>query len=274
MAHGWSTTVLDTAETALSALIDLQGRRWLSRGQSKCRDALTASIDRDALGTLPRPVKLCRERESIDSFRSTARYFASPGEQASLVHDVVALMVLRHYGVPTRLLDWSASPHIAAYFAVSGHDQSDGELWSFDEPDYEKKGKAQWRKWPETTTDGSGDDDKFAAGVTAFLLNEPPDWIITAFYGEGFPRQNAQRGAYTMTARFGVDHALALKQLLHDESRHARYVIKAHLKPTLRATLREQHGIWRGALFPDTAGAAETAAAAAFPEKTKGACGV
>jgi hypothetical protein len=273
MVHGWSTTVLDVEETALSALIDLQGRRWLSRGQSKCRDGLIASIDRDALSALPRPAKLRCERESIDSFRSTARYFASAGEQASVSDDVVALMVLRHYGVPTRLLDWSASPHVAAYFAVSGHDESDGELWSFDEPEYEAKGKAQWRKWPETTTDGSGDDDKFAAGVTAFMVDEPPDWIITAFYGAGFPRQNAQRGAYTMTARFGVDHAVSLKDLLGDESRHARYVIKAHLKPRLRAALREQYGIWRGALFPDTAGAAETAAAA-FPPATRGARGV
>ena len=129
MAHGWSTTVLDAEETVLSVLIDLQGRRWLSRGQSKCRDALMASIDRDPLSALPRPVKLRCERESIDSFRSTARHFASAGEQASIHDDVVALMVLRHYGVPTR---------------------------SFDEPEYETKGKAQWRNWPETTTDGSG----------------------------------------------------------------------------------------------------------------------
>ena len=105
------------------------------------------------------------------------------------------------------------------------------------------------------------------------MLDEPPGWIIAAFYGQGFPRQNAQRGAYTMTARFGVDHAVALRNLLDDETRYARYVIKAHLKPRLRATLREQYGIWRGVLFPDTAGAAETAAAV-FPKAAKGACGV
>jgi hypothetical protein len=141
MAHGWSTTVVDVEETALSTLVDLQGRRWLSRGQSHCYDALMASIDRDALRTLPRPIKLRMERESIDSFRLTARYFASAGEQASVCDDVIALMVLRHYGVPTRLLDCSASPHVAVYFAVSADDETDGELWAFDEPEYESKGK-------------------------------------------------------------------------------------------------------------------------------------
>jgi hypothetical protein len=145
------------------------------------------------------------------------------------------------------------------YFAVSGHEETDGELWSFDRQDYEIKGKGQWRKWPQTTTDGSGNDDRFAAGITAFTKDEPPDWIIAAFYDAGFPRQNAQHGAYTMTARFGVSHAEALKNLLADEMRHHRYIIKSHLKPKLRARLREAHGIWRGSLFPDTAGAAETA---------------
>lgn len=273
MSHGWNTTTLDVEENVLRTLTDLQGKRWLSRGQSQCYGGLIPSIDRKPFSELSRPEKLRRERASIDLFRSSARFFASPGEQLSLGDDVVTLMVLRHYGVPTRLLDWSASPHVAAYFAVCDHDETDGEIWSFDEPDYETKGKAQWRKWPETTTDGSGNDDRFAAGITAFNLDEPPDWIIAAFYGAGFPRQNAQHGAYTMTARFGVDHAEVLKNLLADETRHIRYIIKSHLKPKLRATLREAHGIWRGALFPDTAGAAETAKTA-FPQLTKVAGGV
>jgi hypothetical protein len=34
---------------------------------------------------------------------------------------------------------------------VSSNEESNGEIWSFDEPDYEHKGKQQWRKWPETT---------------------------------------------------------------------------------------------------------------------------
>src|SRR5262249_42355042 len=152
--------------------------------------------------------KLQYERRSIDIFRSTARSFASIGEERARTDDVIALAVLRHYGVPTRLLDWAASPYGAAYFAVSHHDHSDGEIWSFSESDYEIEGKKQWRKWPSTTRDHSGDDDKFAAGLTAFSQHEPvEDWIIAVFYPMGFPRQNAQHGAYTMTARFDIDHA-------------------------------------------------------------------
>jgi hypothetical protein len=168
-------------------------------------------------------------------------------------------MVLRHHEVPTRLLDWSLSPYVAAYFAVCDNDAYDGEIWSFDEPEYEKEGKKQWQTWRETTSARSGDPEKSEAGLTAFTGEEPPDWFICQFYKPGFPRQNAQEGAYSMTARFGRDHAAAVAGVLVDPSRYHRYVIKAALKPALRESLRENYCIWRGSLFPDSAGAAGTA---------------
>lgn len=268
MSQGWNTTAPTSEDDVLGTLLDLQGSCWLSRGHARCHGALVPSIDRKACDGLLRTEKLQCERRSIDQFRSAARFFSSAGEQQSLVDDFIALMVLRHHGVPTRLLDWSASPYVAAYFAVMEHDDQDGELWTFSRPDYETKGKAQWRRWPRTTTDGSGDADKFAAALTAFSVDDPPDWIIAAFYPAGFPRQNAQCGAYTIMARFGIDHADALRALLADPSRYHRYVIKANLKSVLRTTLRENHGIWQGSLFPDTAGAAETARGA-FPRNDK-----
>jgi hypothetical protein len=161
------------------------------------------------------------------------------------------MAVLRHCGGPTRLLDWSRSPYVAAYFAVCGIDTEDGEIWSFDERQYAEKGKKQWAGWPDP-------DWITCMTYTEFLREEPPDWIICMTYPAGFPRQTAQEGLYTLTARLGRDHAECMAQLLDDPSLHCRYGISKALKPKLRNLLREHHGIWRGSLFPDSAEAAGT----------------
>jgi hypothetical protein len=259
VSHDWNTITLTSETEAIQVFTELRAKRWLCRGQSKRYNGLVPSIDRPPRLNLSRLEKLTLERRSIDLFRSTARFFADSGEQGALNDDIIALMVLRHYEVPTRLLDWSMSPYVAAYFAACDHDIVDGEIWTFDEPFYEYVGRRQWKWWPETTTDGTGDPLKFDAKLTAFALDEPPGWFICGFYTPGFPRQNAQQSIYTMTARFSHDHASAIASLLGEPTRYCVYVVSASLKPTLRKILRESHGIWRGSLYPDSAGAAATA---------------
>jgi hypothetical protein len=149
---------------------------------------------------------------------------------------------------------------VAAWFAACCRDDEDGELWTFDESWYEYVGEAQWRRFPENTTDGSGDPERFDAKLTAFSVDEPSDWMIVMSYPTGFPRQNVQDGAYTVTSRFGVDHCDAIATVFDgDRPRYHRYVIPHELKRGTLKFLRERHDIWRGRLFPDSAGAAETA---------------
>ena len=78
------------------------------------------------------------------------------------------------------------------------------------------------------------------------------------FYPSGFPRQNAQEGLYTLTAQFNRDDPDHMGKLRDDPFFHCKYVISKELKPVLRERLRQNHGIWRGSLFPDASGAAQT----------------
>jgi len=257
--YTWKTTTLDSETKVLRVLAELRGKRWLCRGQPECYGSLLPTIDRDSAMGLSRFEKLTLERQSIDLFRSTVQYSTDPHVQAAKSSDLVALMLLRHYNVPTRLLDWSLSPYVAAYFSVCDHDRKNGEIWAFNKRLYEQEGSKQWETYPETTIDGSGDPSKFDHNLTAaFAVQQPSDWFVCQFY-VGFPRQIAQEGAYSITARFGRDHAEAIAHLLSGDDHYHRYIIRADLKSSLRRTLREKHGIWRGSLFPDIAGAAETA---------------
>lgn len=63
--------------------------------------------------------------------RNFAQYAADEiAEPQSIWH---LLSIAQHYGLPTRLLDWSFSPLVAAYFATrTGDTDHDGAIWAVD----------------------------------------------------------------------------------------------------------------------------------------------
>lgn len=67
---------------------------------------------------IPEDSQVHRSRQGVEWWESYLRDVLS-GEQAWPVMDLRTLSaVAQHYGVPTRLLDWSKSPLVAAYFAA------------------------------------------------------------------------------------------------------------------------------------------------------------
>lgn len=254
----WPETEITTLEELHEAISLLRGRNWVCRGQGeKAFRPVVPTIDRGNVGSLPRLEKLRLERQSISRYRAAARH-VYPGEAHARHDDFVALAVLRHYGIPTRLLDWTIFPEVAVYFASSEEQEKDGEVYAFDRRQYEERGKQQWKNFPETTSDFSGDDIKFAAGLTAFEIAELNSWIILMEYAADMPRQTAQGSRYSVMSSFGRDHAAAFAELLADRSLYHRYIIKAAIKGGAVQALAEM-GISEATLFPDSAGAARYA---------------
>lgn len=93
------------------------------RGQSNYTHMLTPSIFRqgDKFGV------------KYDEFRMfnefTRRY---PNESNSHKNIVEWLTLMQHYGLPTRLLDWSSSLLVALYFCCSENIDQDGSIFVFD----------------------------------------------------------------------------------------------------------------------------------------------
>lgn len=62
----------------------------------------------------------------INRFRQNANLLVTN----RLDNDFDWLFVMQHYGVPTRLLDWTESPLASLYFATLGHPKADADVWA------------------------------------------------------------------------------------------------------------------------------------------------
>ncbi len=93
------------------------------RGHAKSTYKLLPSLARDAKAL---------ERESLLSKRFKQN--AYPFRQSPPQSEWEWLFLMQHFGIPTRLLDWTESPLVALYFAVNDpdttHEASDANIWA------------------------------------------------------------------------------------------------------------------------------------------------
>jgi len=111
-------------------LIGMMGLPYIYRGQSDAAWRLETTLERliepnhsirnyyNTIKNLQRKIESFTERKWI--LPSTEEYDTWLENPDSSIYEIPALeymAYLRHYGFPSPLLDWSLSPHVAAYFA-------------------------------------------------------------------------------------------------------------------------------------------------------------
>src|SRR5689334_12744842 len=97
------------------------GPRFVFRGHGDAGWALETSLER-ATSSLPHRTV---EDVLMNAFRQGAHLFEKHLPPAD--DDLSWLALMQHYGLPTRLLDWTRSPHVAAYFAAEYRPPRDQE---------------------------------------------------------------------------------------------------------------------------------------------------
>ena len=101
----------------------LSNEIWF-RGQSKYCYDLTPKVFRQG-GKYEGDIL-----DETGMYHEFQRLYPAKREENKSVTEWLTLM--QHYGVPTRLLDWSQSLLVALYFAVTEHQESDGALYALD----------------------------------------------------------------------------------------------------------------------------------------------
>jgi hypothetical protein len=90
---------------------------WAFRGHQDAQWQLLGSLSRHLNDFVPGPASWrAREERAIRIFRRKAHNYLS--DASVLDEDLRCLALMQHHGAPTRLLDFTKSPFVAAFFAL------------------------------------------------------------------------------------------------------------------------------------------------------------
>jgi hypothetical protein len=112
---------------------EYHSRIWY-RGHANCSWRLLPKLYRDAdADPALRHIygdgeerRLNLEREMLEEFRNAAAPFINANDLLTV------FFTAQHFGLPTRLLDWTTNPLVAAYFAAAGEPAATGEILVMD----------------------------------------------------------------------------------------------------------------------------------------------
>ena len=234
----------------------VSGPLWF-RGASRQSHALVPSLYRHPSENSPtRLIEL--ERNILTRFRQRS----IPYHTRDLVDDWDAMFFMQHYGVPTRLLDWTENPLTALHFALmtaKRERQRDGTIrfpgpacvWILDPSAWNTAALARLSYQGGPLVPGDQGLKGYLAQTGASLSPLP----VAMFGAHNSPRIVAQQGVFTI---FGEDRRpmdeLVKRDVIPPEALTIASFSASKIPAVRGALLR--HGITESTIYPDLEGLA------------------
>jgi FRG domain-containing protein len=258
--------LIDLEEKLNVAPSDPSWAPWAFRGQPRTFGTLAPSFQREFTSKKSAGTAQIIERTLIEAFRNhyadlQRRTPEMPIPQIIATgYDMRCLSVMQHYGVPTRLLDWTSDFWTAIYFACAGEPSADAELWYYDRRIFLEQERTQ----PDLASLTSP-----APAYPAMPPREPEllarrgSRLIAELDPQLTPRMREQLAHHTVAADVFADHAPLIFELQSANSppgsigaadRFRRIVITRGCKEKALKFLDEQKNKTASSIFPDVEG--------------------
>ena len=232
-------SIADLTRMILQDTEDYSGPIWY-RGQSNYDWSLMPSFYRENYKT--------SEQSLLLKFRQNATMLIERPTTDSFEW----MFLMQHYGVPTRLLDWTESPLVALYFCVNSNEDSDAALWVLKPSELNKHSNID-RKVEDGHLLSFQDEELKGYTIESLASSEQVRLLPLATIAiRNNSRIQAQLGTFTIH-----HHERIPVEEVENGSHVCKFIIKKEQKDDLRKELRLL-GFSRFQLFPELSSVGES----------------
>jgi hypothetical protein len=227
-------------------------RNWCFRGQGNAKWPLQSSLSRHiGVSKVVPDAWAGQERRIRRIFERKSHLFMADVPEGD---ELEWLALMQHHGAPTRLLDFTWSPYVAAFFALE-RTTEDAAVWALNLPllwdIYEK----QLIGGVDVRSTDPRDADNYAE---YYLQNEH------AFVWQGDPHRMPQRviaqsGTFLVSSHLGMTVEEILANYPDADELLIKFVLPTQVRPEAMATLYSMN-ITQATLFPGLDGLARSMA--------------